>query len=210
MNLNSSIFDKIRSRPRRAAQARPKAQSAPVSGPRCDHPGCEARGEFRAPKGRTHEGQYFQFCMEHVREYNASYNYFAGMTDDAVQKYQKDALVGHRPTWSMGVKGGQKSQAGAEPGTDFVFEDPLGVFKAGGFAGRHEPEQRKPGVGPVAKKAYDALGLDETVDAATVKARYKELVKQNHPDANGGDRSYEDRLREIITAYNTLKAAGRG
>jgi len=63
-------------------------------------------------------------------------------------------------------------------------------------------------VGPVARRAYDVLGLDESADAAAVKARYKQLVKQVHPDANGGDRSYEDRLREVINAYNTLKAAG--
>jgi DnaJ-class molecular chaperone len=60
----------------------------------------------------------------------------------------------------------------------------------------------------VARRAFEALGLDETVDAAAVKARYKQLVKQVHPDANGGDRSYEDRLREVINAYNTLKAGG--
>jgi hypothetical protein len=207
MNLNSPIFDRIRSRPRRAEQAQPK--SASQNGPRCEHPGCQGAGEHRAPKGRSNEGEYWRFCLEHVREYNASYNYFAGMTDDAVARYQKESLVGHRPTWSMGVKAPGKGPGAPEASTEFVFEDPLGVFRAAGFAHRAEAEPRKPTVGPVARKAYDALGLDETVDAATVKARYKQLVKQVHPDAHGGDRSLEDRLREIINAYNTLKAAGR-
>ncbi|PSC04997.1 molecular chaperone DnaJ [Alsobacter soli] len=208
MNLNSPIFDKIRSRPRRAEAAQPKAAGS--NGPRCDHPGCQALGEHRAPKGRLHEGEYFRFCMEHVREYNASYNYFAGMSDEAVAKYQKEALVGHRPTWSMGVKNGGAQQASPAGEAEFHYEDPLGVFRAAGFAGRAQAEApRRPGVGPLARKAYDTLGLDETAEPAAVKARYKELVKQVHPDANGGDRSLEDRLREIINAYNTLKAAGR-
>lgn len=205
MNLNSRIFDRIRTRPRRAEEAR-----ADASAQACQHPGCAEPGPHRAPKGRALEGQYWHFCLDHVREYNSTYNYFAGMTDDAVARYQKDALVGHRPTWSMGVNAARSKQQ-PEAGPDVPFEDPFGVFRANGFQARAQqapPASGRPGVGPVARRAYDVLGLDETVDAATAKARYKLLVKQNHPDANGGDRSYEDRLREIINAYNTLKAAG--
>jgi hypothetical protein len=205
MNLNSRLFDRIRTRPRRAADARaePAAQG-------CEHPGCAQPGAHRAPKGRAQEGQYWHFCLDHVREYNSTYNYFAGMTDDAVQRYQKEAIIGHRPTWSMGVNAAKSRQQG-DAGVEFQFEDPLGVFRASGFAGRAAPEaepQRRPGVGPVARRAYEQLGLEEYADAAAVKARYKQLVKQLHPDANGGDRSLEDRLREIINAYNTLKSAG--
>ncbi|WP_293855541.1 J domain-containing protein [uncultured Alsobacter sp.] len=205
MNLNSRIFDRIRSRPRRAEDAR-----ASVDAPGCEHPGCTAKGEHRAPKGRGQEGQYWRFCIDHVRAYNQSYNYFSGMTDDAIARYQKEAIVGHRPTWSMGTHGPGAKPAAAEPSGEFVYNDPFGVFRAAGFAGRAapEPEGRRPGVGPVARRAYETLGLEETADAAAVKARYKALVKQVHPDANGGDRSLEDRLREIINAYNTLKAAG--
>ena len=56
--------------------------------------------------GRLREGQYFCFCLDHVREYNATYNYFNGMTDEAVRLYQKEALTGHRPTWKMGANRG--------------------------------------------------------------------------------------------------------
>ena len=43
---------------------------------------------------------------------------------------------------------------------------------------------------------------------AEIKARFKVLVKRHHPDSHGGDRSYEDRLRAVIQAYNYLRAAG--
>jgi hypothetical protein len=201
MNLNSRLFDRIRVRSGRHEQPRAAA-------PSCDHPGCAAAGDHRAPKGRGREGEYWHFCLDHVRAYNQSYNYFAGMSDEAVARYQKEAMVGHRPTWSMGVNGARKPGE-AQP-TEYAFDDPLGVFRAAGFAGRAapEPEPRRPGVGPVARRAYDALGLEPGTSAEDVKARYKNLVKLHHPDANGGDRSLETRLREIIDAYNTLKSAG--
>ena len=199
MNLNSRLFDKIRVKPDSKA-ADPVPDRA-----RCDYPGCAREGEFRAPQGRDREGQFFCFCLDHVREYNASYNYFNGMSVEDVALYQRDALTGHRPTWTMGSNRSAKGfrEEGDGPGTG----DPLGMFRARANAhpGSHKREPIKPRVGVAALKALDQLGLDETAGAPTVKARYKDLVKQLHPDANGGDRSNENRLRDIIRAYNYLK-----
>ncbi len=72
--------------------------------------------------------------------------------------------------------------------------------------GRKTVRRRR--VGALERRSLDALGLDETATGPEIKQRYKELVKRHHPDANGGDRSTEDRLRSIIEAYNTLKASG--
>ena len=58
------------------------------------------------------------------------------------------------------------------------------------------------------RKALNALGLETDANATDIKAKFKVLVKRHHPDANGGDRSCEDRLREIIQAYNYLKSVG--
>ena len=198
MNLNSRLFDSIR------VKSDGKAPAPAPERARCNYPGCTAEGEFRAPQGRDREGQFFCFCLDHVRAYNASYNYFNGMSVEDVAVYQRDALTGHRPTWTMGsnrsAKGFREEEGG---GTD-----PLGTFRARAgtrTAGRRR-EPIKPRVGVAALKALDQLGLDESAGAPTVKARYKDLVKQLHPDANGGDRSNEDRLREIIRAYNYLKS----
>lgn len=154
--------------------------------------------------GRFREGQYFCFCLDHVREYNATYNYFNGMSAEAMALYQRDALVGHRPTWSMGGNRGAKSFR-VEDGNPSRTGDPLGMFQSN--IGRHSSDgSRKPRYGSAALKALDQLGLDESVDIAVIKARYKDLVKRLHPDANAGDRSNEDKLREIIRAYNYLKS----
>ena len=75
--------------------------------PGCEWAGCKEKATHRAPKGRDSEKDYWRFCLEHVREYNQSYNFFAGMSDAAVMAYQKDALTGHRPTWKMGTGKGK-------------------------------------------------------------------------------------------------------
>ncbi len=195
MNLNSRLFDRVRVRNTPLETAQPEEA-------RCDHPGCLRAGEFRAPMGRQREGQYFCFCIDHVREYNSTYNYFTGMSDEAISKYQKEAIVGHRPTWSMGVNRAAKGHR--EEGQD-TSDDPVGVFRSRFRQKAQEPSRPRHGL--AAMKALGTMGLDDTADSPAIKARYKEWVKRLHPDANGGDRSNEERLREIIHAYNHLKIA---
>jgi len=200
MKLDSPLFNRIRVKPE--VDARPRG-GAPV----CQWPECGLEGTHRAPKGRSREQEYWRFCLEHVREYNHSYNYFAGMSDEAVARYQKDAVTGHRPTWKMGFNGGGAERMfGREQGP----VDPFDVVREFGPGGRprvERPAAEQRVVRNAERKAFDTLGLDIDAAAADIKARFKELVKRHHPDANGGDRSLEDRLREIIQAYNYLKSA---
>ena len=58
------------------------------------------------------------------------------------------------------------------------------------------------------RKALETLLLPETASKSDIKSRFKELVKRHHPDSNGGDKASEEKLREIIQAYNYLKQAG--
>src|SRR5260370_42713950 len=107
MKFDSPLFDRIRVKPGEARRLRAER-------PCCDWPNCAQSATHRAPKGRNREREYWRFCLEHVREYNQSYNFFAGMSDDAVARFQKDALTGHRPTWKMGLNGGTDKSHGGE------------------------------------------------------------------------------------------------
>jgi curved DNA-binding protein CbpA len=202
MKLDSAYFKKIRID---AGEEQPQAPPH-----MCDMSGCNAAGTHRAPKGRNAEGEYFWFCLDHVRLYNKSYNYFSGMNDAAVQAFQKDSVVGHRPTWQMGMNGKQGDTRGpaARPRGAWAggARDPFRLFGEGFQARGAEPERRK--VHNMQAKSLGTLGLDATATAEEIKARYKLLVKRHHPDANGGDRSLEDRLREVIQAYSYLKSVG--
>jgi hypothetical protein len=200
MKFDSPLFDRIRVRP--GDDRRLRADS-----PDCEWQGCTNKATHRAPKGRLRENEYWRFCLDHVRDYNHSYNYFAGMSDDAVYRYQKDAVTGHRPTWRMGT--------GQRPGVEFGTRgasDPFHVFRdLGGAAWRPKSERAEPqrrAWRNAELKALHELGLDEGAGRAEIKARFKVLVKRHHPDANGGDRTSEDKLRQIIQAYNYLKSTG--
>jgi len=207
MKFDSPIFDRIRVKPVEDRRVRTEC-------PACDWPGCSGEATHRAPKGRLRRGEYWRFCLDHVREYNHSYNFFAGMSDDAIARYQKEAITGHRPTWKIGVNG-KPAAAGHEPaGSHFAgASDPHGLFEELGLGSRGQSEGDRAGpearvVRNAERKALDTLGLEGRAAAPDIKARFKLLVKRHHPDANGGDRSCEDRLREIIQAYNYLKSVG--
>jgi hypothetical protein len=198
MKFDSPLFDRIRVKPT-------KDRRAKVDAPACEWAGCAEKGTHRAPKGRNRENEYWRFCLHHVREYNQSYNFFAGMSDDAVMAYQKDALTGHRPTWKVGTgKGGMRPDSH----TFGTTGDPFGLFSEGMRAEQQSREETTRPVRNAERKALDTLGLEISATPQQVKARFKELVKRHHPDANGGDRSTEDRLIAVIQSYNYLKSVG--
>ena len=207
MKLDSKFFDRLRVKPDVNRLLRDSC-------PACEWRGCQEPGLYPAPKGRGQEGTYHRFCLDHVRQYNKTYNYFAGLPDEDVVKHQKDDTTGHRPTWSMGVNAWARHRAarkGARPNgfaSRFTTKDPFGLFGDRG-PGRKLPngEPERP-LRRAERKCLRQLNLEDAATKADVKARFKELVKRFHPDRNAGDRASEDKLREVIQAYNYLRQAG--
>src|SRR6218665_1935701 len=204
MKLQSKLFDTIRIKPRR------EEKPAPVEHV-CDWEGCEAAGEYRAPKGARSEGQYHHFCLEHVRHYNTAFNFFAGMEKDELE----EAL--HAPpkaesrssfaTGNPGTRTSRQARAGLRPGDK--FGDPFGVFAKYRHRQAQKPaaERVKP-LHEQDRRALETLGIVGQAKSEDIKRAYKTLVKIHHPDANGGDKSSEERLRTIIAAYSHLKNVG--
>lgn len=211
MKPTSKYFDSIRINKR--SDAKPERKTAV---PACEWKGCDKPGPHKAPKGRGKDGEFFRFCSDHARQYNASYNYFDGMTDKDVADFQRAAAYGHRPTWKSGVNAAAtnadrtRAQADAQRFADARASRTQGfhAWRAKQAAGETRTPSRR--LKPLEKKALDSLHLTDSATPAEIKARYKDLVKQHHPDVNGGDRASEDKLREIIQAYNLLKQAGLG
>jgi hypothetical protein len=161
---------------------------------RCDHPECPAAGEHRAPRSRDALRSYFWFCLDHVREYNKAWNYYADMSDDQVEAERRKDTFWHRPTWPLGRNGRLDA-----------LKDPFGLFEDGpDGAAAEEPARQRFRENAPELAALATMDLKPPVTIATLKARYKILVKQHHPDANGGDKQAEDRLKEINQAYATL------
>ena len=150
---------------------------------------------YRAPKSRGNLREYHWFCLEHVRAYNKSWNYCAGMTGDEIEVEIRQSTVWDRPTWP--------------PGAAYHMEERLRhtVRDSSGFYGYGEAAAAAPRRNTPEGKALAVMDLEEGVSFEAIKLRYRELVKKHHPDAIGGDPAAEERLKVVIKAYHTLKQA---
>jgi len=160
----------------------------------CDLPGCGAPGEYRAPKSRQTLTDYWWFCLEHVRAYNAGWDFYKGMTPGEIELQLRADTAWQRPTWPLGrLGGGRLDEAG--------LRDTLRMFVEAGSERPH-PAQDAP---KEMREPLATLGLSWPITMDTLKTRYKELAKLHHPDANNGDRAAEERLKTINLAYAALR-----
>ena len=155
MKSDSPLFDRIRVKPDKDRRLRAQC-------PACEWPNCKAPATHRAPKGRLREREYWRFCLDHVREYNHAYNFFAGMSAEDIARYQKEAVIGHRPTWKMGMNGGRPTSRSHSSRLHPEFDgadDPFGVFRElGGLAGARRASERRLSEFRPARNAQPANG----------------------------------------------------
>ena len=173
---------------------RPFRKAAPTPRPQprlCMADGCAAPGEYRAPKSRDRLNDYYWFCLDHVRLYNAGWDYCKGLDPDAIERELRMDATWRRPSWPLGLGD---------------IHDPLGLLGGEGHRERRSQDHRMPSASPEAR-ALAVLQLPIGSTYEEVRVRYKALVKQLHPDATGGNRDAEDQLKVVNQAYSTLKAA---
>lgn len=163
---------------------------------RCDCPGCDERGEYRAPKSRDALQDYYWFCLDHVREYNRSWDYFAGFRPDEIEAQIRGDITWQRPTWPLGQRGASSTRFAADR-----VRDAFDIF--GDTPWTQSPPERN-AHSPAEQAAMREMDLKAPLTVDEVKSRYKELCKLYHPDANGGDKVAEERFKQIGQAYKTL------
>lgn len=181
-----------------------------TAGTPCAWEGCASAGEFRAPKDRR-LADYLMFCLEHVRAYNAQWDFHAGASVADLEAEIRSAATWERPTWKLGTLG-----AGYRPGRPGArphVSDPFGFTEGTKFedrkSSREDDAQARatPGGAPARNRALKVLDLSAPLTREALKERYKALVKKYHPDANGGSAEAENRMKAINEAYQTLKAS---
>jgi len=184
----------------------------------CQWEGCEEHGAYRAPKSPKNTEEFYWYCMDHVRKYNQSWNFYSGMSPEEAEKSRRDDNTWARPTWTMGKTAGpgnktSHSHANGNAWARWGFEDPSEVLGENATInpGSHATKEAilarivpKP-----ERKALEILNLPLTTDIKTIRLRYRELIKMLHPDLNGGDTSEEERLREVLWAWDQLKDSQR-
>ncbi len=181
---------------RRHARPRAYAPDPDAPGRPCDAPECGCAGEYRAPKSRTELNQYHWFCLQHVREYNAAWDFYKGMTPGQIEQQTRLDTSWQRPTWPLGTLG-RRNYDEAE------LRDPLHTLHTGEM--KRASRERAIDVPNELREQVQTLGIDWPVSMTALKSRYKELAKRHHPDANGGDRAAEERLKHINLAYAAVR-----
>gem|GEM_PF-98617 len=169
----------------------------------CDMPNCTEHAGYRAPKDRTQLRQYFWFCLDHVRQYNARWDFYKGMTPGQIEAQLRADISWQRPSWKLGTRGGQSFD-------EEEVLDPLDILsstrakRAQSAKRRHQQAQEA--APPGLRDHLRALALDWPLTVDTLKTRYKELARKHHPDANAGDPAAEDRFKTVSVAYSAIRA----
>ncbi|RMH46434.1 MAG: molecular chaperone DnaJ [Alphaproteobacteria bacterium] len=167
----------------------------------CEHPGCNEPGKYRAPKSPDHLDEYLWFCLQHVREYNNRWNFFEGTTDAEFEALVDKDRVWGRPTRPFSARPGEETRAWSRLGID----DPMQVLgeRATRNPGKTVGHTRR--LPPKERKALEILEARDTWTKAEIRKQYKSLVKDLHPDMNGGNRADEERLQEVVWAWDQIK-----
>ncbi len=180
----------------RTARVRAYAPDPDAPGQACDAPGCDGAGHYRAPKSRESLREYWWFCLNHVRQYNSGWDYYRGMSPGEIETEIRSDTSWQRPTWPLGSLGGNFLQ-------DERLLDPMELLAEGKLRRKERDSYHRAPAELREPLSHLALGWPLTL--AELKTRYKELAKKLHPDANGGNREAEDKLKTINAAYATLR-----
>jgi hypothetical protein len=174
----------------------------------CQAPGCDEPGQFRAPGPRSNDfdgpGEFLWFCLDHVREFNAAYNWFAGMSAEEIVAAQHPA-AGWADSSTARAFGATAGTGGTPRWADFA--DPLDAIaaRASDIRRRAHGRTQTSRFTPSEQDALAAMDLDADIDRTALRRRYSELVRLYHPDRNGGDRRHEARLTRVVEAYQLLR-----
>jgi hypothetical protein len=165
----------------------------------CEWGDCEHHGDYKAPKSAAALRDYFWFCLKHVREYNAKWDFFSGYSPEDIHHFQTESIIGHRPTW-------KRHNEHASHAED-IYVKRLKEKIAELFGEHHRAQSKKnpaiPPISPPEKAALGTLGLSLPTTKDLVKRRYKQLAKLHHPDVNPTPQAKED-FQRLAEAYRIL------
>ncbi len=166
----------------------------------CDHEGCAGEGLYQAPCAPDNLETFYRLCLDHVRSYNKAWNFFAHMSPVEIETYNRGDTVGWRPSWPLGERMAPMEAAWSRFSDSFTGDtDSNGYNDGSAPSNLHWADATQ-------AKALNLFDLQSPLTLEQLKIRYKELVKRYHPDANGGDKESEERLKQVNEAYGVLKS----
>ncbi|QIE54595.1 J domain-containing protein [Pikeienuella piscinae] len=200
---------------RRRARTRGLSGEIASEARKCDWSGCSNPGLFRAPKSREELNEYRWFCQAHIRDFNKSWNYYEGWSEAALDSQRRAEFAWERPTWRLGQRpirpDGAPGHADGRAWARWGFQDPLEVLGENATinpGGAAEAARRRTRLLPKNEQsALEILGCTPDTPKTDIRRRYRALVKDLHPDMKGGAREDEDRLRDVVWAWDQIKGS---
>lgn len=195
---------------RRRQRVRGMSGAFSPQGKCCEWPDCNAPAAYRAPVSPDRLNDYRWYCLEHVREYNRSWNFFADASESEIDAQMRADRTWERPTWKLGKAPGDRNNQPHAEGRAWArwgFSDPMEVLGDAATINTGDPEKkpRRRFTGEE-QKAMQVLGLDpETTSRTDARSRYRDLIKDLHPDMNGGESVDPEQLSLVLRAWDILK-----
>ena len=166
---------------------------------KCDSPKCNEKGEYRAPKSRVMLNKYFYFCLDHIKEYNKSWDFYKGMSVEQIENSMRSDTFWDRPSWPLKNSFKNIFDEFNEYVEDFVKNDDDKIndtyFKNKLLDESLTIEEAK---------ALKELDLKMPISLEKIKKNYKKLVKIFHPDVNGNNKNAEEKFKQINESYKIL------
>ena len=156
---------------------------------KCDISDCEKEGVYPAPKSRNQLKEYNYFCIDHVRDFNKSWNYFDGLNDEEFEIEIRKATTWDRPSWKFGTKQ--------------IDEKYKKLFN---FVENNFVEKNCSKLDEKLLKAWKTLDLKPDSSLEQVKKKYKVLAKKWHPDTiSNNDENKKIAKEKFLIITNAYK-----
>ena len=166
---------------------------------KCDSPKCNEKGEYKAPKSRVMLNEYFYFCLNHIKEYNKSWDFYKGMSVEQIESSMRSDTFWDRPSWPLKNSFKNIFDEFNEYIEDFVKTDDEKINDAY-FKNKLLDEN----LTLEEAKALKELDLKMPISLEKIKTNYKKLVKIFHPDVNGNNKDAEEKFKQINESYKLL------
>ena len=167
----------------------------------CDHKSCKKIGKYKAPTEKDNSKKFKWLCLDHIKEFNRSWDYFKGMSDQEVCEFLKSDITWHKPTQSF-----------SSPDNFFniLWKNTLSEEVSILSNGYGNKINKKINFSDKDKEAFNIIELEIGTKWKIIQNQFKILVKKYHPDMNAGNKKFEEKLKIVTLAYTQLKLAYKG
>ena len=167
---------------------------------KCDNKDCNSEGKYKAPKSRVLLNQYYYFCMEHIKEYNKSWDFYKGLSVNEIENSMREDIIWNRPSWPL--KGNYHKVM--DQINNFFNEEMKDLNPNERENNYFRNKLVDENLTKEESKALSLFNLELPLTLEKIKKTYKKLVKIFHPDVNGNDKKAEEKFKEINNSYKIL------